>query len=113
MEQLIDNLHLFNKVSHMLVPEPFLLDILLDRHLLTQPFTQVHLAISAFSDRFYYLDLLFRNEEVQLYAFFGHVLLYLGLHVLLWSGLLALSALFLPPVLFLSLLFLFLFLAVG
>jgi hypothetical protein len=108
MQQFVDDLHLLNKVSHMFVPEPLFLNVLLDCDFLAQPLAQEYLSVTAFADRFNDIDLFFGDEEVQLDTFFCHVFLYLGLHVLLWSRLLTLSALLLSSVLFLALFFLFL-----
>lgn len=111
MQQFVDDLYLLNKVPHMLVPEPLFLDVLLDCDLLAQPLAQVHLPVTAFADRFNDIDLFFGDQEVQLDTLFCHVFFYLGLHVLLWSQLLALSTLLLSSILFLALFFLFLALA--
>ena len=64
MQEFVDDLHLFNKVSDMLVPEPFFLDVLLDCNFLTEPFSQIYLTIAAFSNGFDDVDLLFGDEEV-------------------------------------------------
>lgn len=96
----------------MLISEAFLFEVLLNCNLLAKPFSQVDLTVTALSDRFNNLYLLFRDQEVKLDTFLRHVFFNFCLHILLRSVLLALSALFFLSVLFLSLLFLLLSLAI-
>lgn len=64
VQELVDDLDLFDKVAYMLVPEAFLLDVFFNCDLLPQPLTQVDLSITALADGFNNLDLLFGDQEV-------------------------------------------------
>lgn len=96
----------------MLVTKPFFLEILLDSDLLAQPLAEVDLTVTALADGLDDLDLLLRNQKIELNALLGHVGLNLSLHVLLRPALLPLPALLLLPLLLLSLLLLLLSLTV-
>lgn len=97
----------------MFIPKPFLFEILFNCNLLAQPFAQVDLTVTSFPYRLDYLYLLFRYQKCQLYSFFCHVSLNFTFHVLILMSLpLFYFSLFSILLLFLSDLFLFIFLTV-
>jgi len=64
VEQLVDDLDLFDEMGHVLVAKALLLEVLFYGYLLAEPFAQEDLAVAAPADGLHYLELLFGDEEV-------------------------------------------------
>ena len=66
MVQLVDDLDLLDEVRDVLVAEPSLFYVLLDRDLLAVEFAQEDLPVAAFADGLHGFDLVLADQEGQL-----------------------------------------------
>lgn len=66
MIQAIDNLHLFNEVADVPIPEALFLEVLLNCYFLAQPAAKKDLTVSAFANWLNDLYLVLGNEKGQL-----------------------------------------------
>jgi hypothetical protein len=78
VEKFVDDLHLFDEVTDMSVPEALLLQVFLDSHRLAKPPSFENLAVASSPDGPRDGDLLLGNEESQLDSFFLQMILNLG-----------------------------------